>query len=61
MPQPNSEANGLQVRHRKTSTHRARRERSSMPRLCEGSRWAFTWQEAREGRAYSSASPKDKG
>lgn len=41
---PSREAKGLQERQRKTSAHRARRERSSMPRLrgdssCSG----FTW------------------
>lgn len=38
---PSREAKGLQERQRKTRVHRARRERSSMPRL-----WgdvSFTW------------------
>lgn len=41
---PSRDAKGLQERQRKTSVHRARRERSSMPRLWgDGSCSGFTW------------------
>ena len=41
---PSREAKGLQERQRKTSAHRARRERSSMPWLWgAGSSSGFTW------------------
>lgn len=43
---PSREAKGLQERQKKMSVHRARRERSSMPRLWEdGSCSGFTWWE----------------
>ena len=47
---PSREAKGLQERQRKTSAHRARRERSSMPWLWgAGSGSGFTWGDGQGG------------
>lgn len=63
---PSREAKGLQERQRKTRVHRARRERSSMPRL-----WgdvSFTWLSSKTGLSGSESlplppllPPRDKG